>query len=210
MGYWLMWCLIYTLQWHKYALWPFLMSWKESQYSHTVVDFYNPLQWHAKTHLFFVFYWPFNTSWPNDTCICKIGITTQRPYKSVNYLVVVYQTCAAIESHLVQVPLPFPWCLAPVAQMAWWRHEMETFSVLLAICAGNSSVIGEFPTQRPVTRSFDVFFDLCLNKRLSKQSWGWWFETPWRSLRRHCKTDAWHPCHKCAMISKCKYKLVKR
>ena len=37
---------------------------------------------------------------------------------------------------------------------------------------------GEFPTQRPVTRSFDVFFDLRLNKRLSKQPWGWWFETP--------------------------------
>ena len=33
-------------------------------------------------------------------------------------------------------------------------------SALLAICAGNSSVIGEFPAQRPVTRSFDVFFDL--------------------------------------------------
>ena len=34
------------------------------------------------------------------------------------------------------------------------------------------------PAQKPVTRSFDVFFDLCLNKRLRKQSWGWWFETP--------------------------------
>ena len=54
---------------------------------------------------------------------------------------------------------------------------METFSALLAICAGNSPVPGEFPAQRPVTRSFDVFFDLRLNKRLSKQSWGWWFET---------------------------------
>ena len=43
---------------------------------------------------------------------------------------------------------------------------METFSALLAICAGNSPVTGEFPTQRPVTRSFDVFFDLRLNKRL--------------------------------------------
>ena len=46
----------------------------------------------------------------------------------------------------------------------WWRHQMETFSALLAICAGNSPVPGEFPSQRPVTRSFDVFFDLCLNK----------------------------------------------
>ena len=46
-------------------------------------------------------------------------------------------------------------------------------------------VPGEFPAQRPVTRSFDVFFDLRLNKRLSKQSWGWWFETLLRPLWRH-------------------------
>ena len=51
---------------------------------------------------------------------------------------------------------------------AWWRHQMETFSALLAICAGNSSVTGDFPAQRPVTGSFDVFFDLTVNKRLSK------------------------------------------
>ena len=51
--------------------------------------------------------------------------------------------------------------------MSWWRHQMETFSALLAICAGNSPVPGEFLAQRPVTRSFDVFFDLRLNKRLS-------------------------------------------
>ena len=68
----------------------------------------------------------------------------------------------------------------------WWRHPMETFSALLAICAGNSPVPGEFPAQRPVTRSFDVFFDMRLNKRLSKQWWGWWFETLSRQLWRHC------------------------
>ena len=62
---------------------------------------------------------------------------------------------------------------------------METFSALLAICAGNSPVTGEFPTQRPVTRSFDVYFDLHQNKRSSKQSQGWWFETPSRPLWRH-------------------------
>ena len=45
---------------------------------------------------------------------------------------------------------------------------METFSALLAICAGNSPVTGEFPSQRPVKQSFDAFFDLRLNKRLSK------------------------------------------
>ena len=68
---------------------------------------------------------------------------------------------------------------------SWWRHQMETVSALLALCAGNSPVTGEFPSQRPVKRSFDVFFHLSLNKRLSKQSRRWWFETIWRSLWRH-------------------------
>ena len=75
-----------------------------------------------------------------------------------------------------------------VGIVPWWRYQMETFSALLALCAGNSPspVPGEFLTQRPVTRSFDVFIDLRLNKRLSKQSWGWWFETPSHSLWCHC------------------------
>ena len=71
----------------------------------------------------------------------------------------------------------------------WWRHQMETFSASLALCAGKSPVSGEFPSQRQVTRSFGVFFDLRLIKRLSKQSWGWWFETPSRSLWRHHNDD---------------------
>ena len=69
--------------------------------------------------------------------------------------------------------------------VTWWRHHAEVFSAWLAICAGNSPVPGEFPTQGPVTRSFNVFFDLRLNTRLSKQPWGWWFETPAWSLWRH-------------------------
>ena len=72
-----------------------------------------------------------------------------------------------------------------ITSCSWWRHQMETFSALLIICAENSPGAGEFPTQRPVTRSFDVFFDLRLNKRLSKQPWGWWFETPSRPSWRH-------------------------
>ena len=62
---------------------------------------------------------------------------------------------------------------------------METFSALLAICTGNLPVTGEFLSQRPVTRKFDVFFDLHLNKRLSKQSKRRWFETPSHILWRH-------------------------
>ena len=54
------------------------------------------------------------------------------------------------------------------------------------VTAGNSPVTGEFPSHRPVTRSFDVCFDLRLNKRLSKQSRRRWVEAPSRSLWRHC------------------------
>ena len=60
---------------------------------------------------------------------------------------------------------------------AWWCHQMETFPALLAICAGNSPVSGGFPAQMPVTWSFDICFDLRLNKRFGTQSC---------PLRRHC------------------------
>ena len=96
----------------------------------------------------------------------------------------------------------FPWAYAILKllsmtksltfDLSWWRHQMKTFSALLAICAGNSPVPGEFPTQRPVTRSFDVYFDLRPNKRLSKQSWGWWFETLSCSLWRHRNIEINH------------------
>ena len=62
------------------------------------------------------------------------------------------------------------------------HHQMETFSTLQALCEGNPSVAGGFPSQRLVTRRFDVFFDLRLNKRLSKQSRHHWLVTPPRSL----------------------------
>ena len=74
----------------------------------------------------------------------------------------------------------------------WWHHKMETFSELLTLCVVNSLVTGEFPSQRPVTRSFDVFFELLRNKRLSKQSWRQWFETLSHSL--------WHHCNECGKM----------
>ena len=87
-------------------------------------------------------------------------------------------------THPLNLPMFFK-VSSLILGITWWRHQMETFSALLAICAGNSPVPGEFPAQRPVTRSFDVCFDLRLNKQLSKQSWGWWFETLSWSLWRH-------------------------
>ena len=70
-------------------------------------------------------------------------------------LVVVVHTVTSVSS----------WSVLPYA---WWLHQVEAFSAFLAICAGNSPVSGEFPAQRSVTRSFDVFIDPRLNKRLSK------------------------------------------
>ena len=61
---------------------------------------------------------------------------------------------------------------------------METFLALLAICAGNSLVISEFPSQRPVTQSFDVFLDLRLNKRLRKNC-----KAGDLGRHRHCNVD---------------------
>ena len=66
----------------------------------------------------------------------------------------------------------------------WWHHGPALLRVT-GLCAGNSPVTGEFPAQRPVTRSFDASFDLRLHKHLRKQSWSWWFETPSSSLWHH-------------------------
>ena len=74
---------------------------------------------------------------------------------------------------------------------SWWHYQMGKFSALLALCEGNPLVIGGFPSQRPVTWSLGFFFDLCLNKRLSKQSRRWWFETPFRSLWGQCIVLIW-------------------
>ena len=94
---------------------------------------------------------------------------------------------------------------------------METFSALLAICAGNSPVTGEFHAQRPVTRSFYVFFDLRPNKQFCKQSRGWWFETPSCPLWRYSNESEPDFCcrspvmcsagHECAMSYE-QYKLT--
>ena len=77
---------------------------------------------------------------------------------------------------------------------AWWRHFPRYWPFVRGI--HRSPVYWFFvrgihrsavnSPKRPGTRSFDVFFHLCLNKRLSKQSRHWWFEAPYRSLRRHC------------------------
>ena len=90
------------------------------------------------------------------------------------------------------------WCLVPILNTKQGRYQFQaktypisraTVSMMTSsngnIFHLNSPVLGEFPAQKPVTRRFDVFFDLRLNKRLSQQSWSWWFNTLPLPLWRH-------------------------
>ena len=125
-----------------------------------------------------------------DTGVCSSLIRSlQRNIKSVfTIIILVLLLCQ------LSLSSGMSWRIAPettrqsegASRKSWWRHQMETFSALLAICAGNSPVPNEFPAQKPETRSFDVLFDLRPKKRLSKQWWGWWLETPPRPLWRYC------------------------
>ena len=97
----------------------------------------------------------------------------------------------------IKIPNQHQHCGLRYLHLACWISFMMTssngnISALLALCPGNSPVSGEFPAQRPVMRSFGVSLISALNKRFSKQSWGWWFETPSHSLWRHCNAvDTW-------------------
>ena len=125
--------------------------------------------------------WPAITMFPSSTCILNFWSSLPAEKKITGYFIdslcpsdVIWQhrycsTMAQILACCLMAPSHY-------LTSSWRRHQMETFSTLKAICAVNSPVPGEFSAQRPEMRSFDVFFDLCLNKRLSKQSWDWWFE----------------------------------
>ena len=88
-----------------------------------------------------------------------------------------------------------------------WRHQMETLPTLLSLYEGNPPVTGGFPSQRPATRSIDVFDDVGLHKLFSKQSRCRWFETPWLSLWRQCHermavpSHTWHHSHSIRLCS---------
>ena len=95
-------------------------------------------------------------------------------------------TCVEAWACKILICCRFRWHGCDFNPKSCWRHQMETFSALLALCAGNSRVTCDFPSQTAVTRSFDVFFDKRLDKRLSKQSRRWGFETLSSPLWRHC------------------------
>ena len=124
--------------------------------------------------------------WSN-CCMCWIPVTFQcLLFMNIRSCVIKYRlVLRPCFYNFVSVALG----LIPLSY-SWWRHRMETFSAPLAFCAGNSPVTGASPSRMPVTRSFSVFFDLRLNKRLSKQLRRRGFETPSCSLWRHCDVES--------------------
>ena len=100
-----------------------------------------------------------------------------RPLLNLCWYVLLICTCQTTNGHFCRLQYIKEFCMMTAS-------NGNIFRVTGPLC-GEFTGPGEFPTQRPVTRSFDVFFDLRLNKRLSKHSWGWWFETLSWSLWRH-------------------------
>ena len=103
------------------------------------------------------------------------------------------------------------WWNAVTSLVGWLNHYPSNVAAFM-MTSSNGSIFrvtdplcgeftgpGEFPTQRPVTRSFDVFFDLRLNKRLSKQPGGWWFETLSWSLWRQCNVQCFQQLTGCLL-----------
>ena len=102
-----------------------------------------------------------------------IGLTAYGNPLRNDHLEICYQWCS-------EATLPTLWFCSSV-----FHDDVIIFRVTGPLC-GEFTGPGEFPAQRPVTRSFDIFFDLRLNKRLSEQPCGQWFEMPLWSLWRHC------------------------
>ena len=152
----------------------------------------------------------FNFAWrPNvfcDTWIWNISFLAISFYPNVNLIFFQFSSIRLLP-HVFPEPLHeilfgqsfrweyitilLKWKLSSDALVPYWSTvSMMTssngniFRVTGSLC-GEFTGPGEFPTQRPVTWSFDVFFDLRLKKRLSKQPSGWWFEPPSWSLWRH-------------------------
>ena len=116
------------------------------------------------------------------------GYFTGTRHNHISYCVLTKNPPSIASKHVTEH------CIASEIMASWgmWLHfdkmtssNGNIFHTTGHLC-GEFTSPGEFPAQRPVTQSFDVFFDLCLNKRLSKQSWGWWFEMLSHPLWRHC------------------------
>ena len=119
-------------------------------------------------------------------CMCKVTFAhTERWNSHATHVNLLYYTCMS-RMYCIWMSNVNPVAGVSRTYVWWWRHQTETLSAWLALCAGKFTGHRCIPSQSPVTRRFDVFFYLHLNKRLSKQLWGWWFELLSCSLWRHC------------------------
>ena len=124
-----------------------------------------------------------NSHWSRDPIIQRSTRQSQSIFRPTNHKRVMpgghvsYPTDSPIASRLRLWSSLWTWSsgingsrFIPMSRKdkTWWRHQMETFPALLALCAGNTPVTGVFPSQRPVTRSFDIFFDMRLNKTVEE------------------------------------------
>ena len=108
---------------------------------------------YAKCQSFLLFSMLMHSSWLHWSYVIQVMVTN---YTNYNQVLLCHVVWPAHSESTIPIEAWIKW------RISWWRYQMETFSALLALCMGNSLVTGEFPTQRPVTRSFDVFFDLRL------------------------------------------------
>ena len=126
----------------------------------------------------YIYTWNIHSLWPNYVISNrKVGQQWYKKWLDIWWHQAITRTEPILTYH--------HW--GPVTINAWWCHQMETFPALLALCVGNSPHKGQWRT------TLMFFFDLHLNKWLSKQPWGWWFETPSRSLWRCCNGKAIFP-----------------
>ena len=115
--------------------------------------------------------------WNHRRLDCLFHIMFRRTTKKISKLCIAAPFVMGIQKRLVESPHKRPTMLLV---LTWWRYQMETFSAMLALCAGNSPVNGEFPTKRPVTPMFFFMFSLIC-------AWtnGWVNSQDAGDLRRH-------------------------
>ena len=120
-----------------------------------------------------------------SSCHVMIGECIKTPVLFSFNLCCLYITCDVIYVNHGNT-ITFIVIVIIMCPISWWRHQMETFPRYWSFVRGIHRSPLNSPDRGPVTRSFDIFFDLRLNKWLSKPSRRWWFETPSRSVWRHC------------------------
>ena len=159
---------------HLLRYWPFakgIHRWP--------VDSLHKGQWRGALTVFFICAWI--NGWGNNRD--AVDFRCHRVHDSLWRHCNVWSTILAIAQKCspLKLQLHVDDCWFYYEHFPWWCHQMKIFSALLALCAGNSQVTGEFPAQRPVKWSIDVFLNLRLIKWLNKHSWGWWL----RRYRAH-------------------------